>query len=175
MAQLFTLQFSKYHFEQQLEFTLTFPNADDLPFTYQITDGMVCVDHLHPLEDIQDPEERKLHLLWRRKGLQEGIRMVRIQNTDITEEDPLSDEISERWHRRDIERLIEEQMGGVDNDIDITFREDILDVDDSSPLGLAYDAKLDSSRNDDDSDSDDEEERGKETEMKSKVTELLGI
>lgn len=172
MAQLFTLQFSKYHFEEQLEFTLTFPNADDLPFTYQITDGMVCVDQLQCLDDIQDPDERKLHLLWRRKGLQEGIRMARIQDTDITEEDPLSDAISERWHRQDIERLLEELSN--DNEIEITFREDILDVDDSSPLGLTYDAKLDSSSSHLDSDSE-EDDGDKEEEQKSKATELLGI
>ena len=132
---------------------------------------MVCVDQLDHIEDIAEPEERKLHHQWRRKGLQEGIRVIRIQEEDITEVDPLNDEISNRFHRQDIENLIQDHIGNVGHEIDITFREDILDVDDSSPLGLTYDAKLDSSHNDSDS----ETEENKSPESTSKQNKLLGI
>ena len=41
MSQLFTLQFPKYHFEKRKQFSITFPNVDDLPFRCSITMGIV--------------------------------------------------------------------------------------------------------------------------------------
>ena len=93
------------------------------------------------MDDIQNPKERYLLLSWRRNGLAEGTRMVHIQDTDITEEEPLADAISERWHRQDIKCLLEELSN--DNEIETTFLENILDVDDSSPLGLPDDSEVD--------------------------------
>eukprot|EP01084_Bolivina_argentea_P192324 330210_1 len=147
MSQLFTLQFPKYHFDTQREFTITFNNATQLPFTYEITNNMVCVDHLLDPIDTQstDTEYIKQQNSWRRMGLQRGVRIIKINTTDTTNEkndnnhEDTKTDPNETIIKRDyIDNLISQNKN---NPIDITFREDLLEYDDSISLGLTYDEK----------------------------------
>ena len=166
MSQLFTLQFPKYHFDQQREFTVTLPVP--LPFTYEITNGMVCGEQIKPPAPSEqlDAQPMKKRKEWARAGLQEGVRLIRITNKDITDEGSLKpsdvdpDKIAEIVHEHTTH----------DKRIAMTFREEvylsaprlsasklmfliqILTVDDSVSLGLRWTAQSADGGNDDDDD-----------------------
>ena len=137
MSQLFTLQFPKYHFDKQSEFTINFPDARNLPFSYDITNGMVCIDEIIPpsKEQERDAAYMKQRRLWMNQGLQEGVRIISITNKNLTNEHDASK--LAYLTRQVVDEIIREHTNR-ENQIEITFREEILEFDDSISLGLEY-------------------------------------
>ena len=132
MAQLFTLQFPKYHYEKQRDVHIRFSHASRLPFSYEITDGMVIVDQIRePTEEERmDIPFMKERAKWTKMGLQEGVRMIKITGKDLTS-------MKEGICRKFVDDLIREHTHH-DDTVSLTFREEVLEFDDSVSLGLAY-------------------------------------
>eukprot|EP00484_Ammonia_sp_Unknown_P028189 CAMPEP_0197025448 /NCGR_PEP_ID=MMETSP1384-20130603/5784_1 /TAXON_ID=29189 /ORGANISM="Ammonia sp." /LENGTH=884 /DNA_ID=CAMNT_0042453977 /DNA_START=20 /DNA_END=2674 /DNA_ORIENTATION=+ len=177
MSQLFTLQFPKYHFDQVREFSLGFPDANHLPFSYEIINGSVYVDQLtQSEEEAEDVSYQKLHQHWIRMGLGEGVRIIKIGQHDISNDHMKGKAIP--LAVGDIRQILREEMDPKQCSIDISFREEILALDDSKSLGLTHDESVNYEDSPSAHGGDDEEEAKRPHHHKataSKKLQLLGI
>ena len=140
MAQLFTVYFPNYCFEVQEEFSITFPNANTLPFTVDVSDKGVPnvrdIDYTH--------YDSACHRKWSKLGLKSGLRISAIDGTKLTTEmkhgmdqtvylDPNS-----KSSPMTTENLMLQIIGKGQKEIEFTFIEYIPSIDDGEPLGLQW-------------------------------------
>eukprot|EP01084_Bolivina_argentea_P122546 217152_1 len=142
MAQLFTVYFPKYHFVLQSEFSITF--VLPLPFRYKVSEsGIVYVEHVHWQDENFTQDEIQS---WKSYGLQEGLTIVSINNINLMEynTDEKHDEKEIETLKYPIEQIdiiLQDELN--DNDeVTLTFREELFPLDDAKPLGLTWNDNL---------------------------------
>ena len=129
MAVLFTVNFPKYIFELQDEFTITFPDAQNLPFDVAVSDRGIP----HVINDHGVPE-------WTEQGLKVGLRLSALNGHPIARTQTAGDIEVVNLTKQDVDVLFADIEGAVD----ITFTEHIPDGD-SVPVGLSWsESKTDS-------------------------------
>ena len=133
MAQLFTVHFPKYTFEVLEEFTITFPDAQDLPFTVGVSDrGIAHILKLRPLAKCSP--HRSLEAQWTKQGLKPGLKMTAVDGKPVAK--------SEIAGAIEVTNLTEQDINVLFADfgvrpVAITFTEHIPEGE-SVPLGLSW-------------------------------------
>eukprot|EP01083_Nonionella_stella_P094493 265124_1 len=133
MAQLFTVYFPQYCFELQEQFSITFSNANDLPFDPDVS--AKGVPHIREIKYHHNSHRVKE---WAASGLKEGLRIVSIDGKTLATEQEHGINTTSDNDILTQKELLSKIYGKGSSRVTFTFREDIPTFDDSEPLGLAY-------------------------------------